>query len=132
MEKTHLREDLRRLNDPISMPRWVLPAKYLFFIMLAASTFVSGLRTLDLTTPATYTPIWCLAIAVGSIVALPASVTIRGEHVERWAAAWVAGWLSVVAFNSFFVSTGAGWLFVAFVTFVPAGRAVYLFSRRDK
>lgn len=122
----------KRLREPIVIPRWVLTVKYAFFLILAAATGVRGLVTLDLTTPAGYTPIWCIAVAGGALIALPASVVSAWEHAEKWAAAWIAGWLSVVAVNAMFTGSGAGWLFVALVTCLPAGRAIYLFSQRHK
>jgi hypothetical protein len=121
---------VQRMNSPIVIPRWVLTAKYAIFVILGALTFVRGLVTLDLTTPASYQPFWAGAVALGAVVALVGSIDPRGEKVEQWAAAWIAGWLSFLAVQAFFISTGAGWLFIAMVTLLPVGRAFMLFSRR--
>ena len=118
------------MRTPIYIPRWVLVAKYGFFLVIAGVTAIRGSVTLDLTTPTGYTPIWCAAVAVGAVVALPASFLPKLADAEKWAAAWIAGWLSVVAVNAFFISDGAGWLYVAGITLLPAGRAIALFSKR--
>jgi hypothetical protein len=119
-----------RLREPVTIPRWALTAKYGFFLILAALSFFRGMTTLDLTTPASYLPLWAGAVAVGALVALPASLFAAAEPLEKWAAAWIAGWLSVVAVNSFFINSGSGWLFIVLVTLLPAGRALSLFSKR--
>lgn len=121
---------MRTLSEPIYLPRWVLVLKYAFFVVLAALTAIRGLATLDLTTPASYTPIWSAAVALGALVALPASLSPKLESVEKWAAAWIAGWLAFIAVGAAYTSTTAGWLFVALVTLLPAGRALQLFSKR--
>lgn len=119
-----------RLREPVTIPRWALTAKYGFFLILAALTFFRGMTTLDLTTPAGYLPLWAGAVALGACVALPASLTEKTANVERWAAAWIAGWLGVVAVNSFLINSGSGWLFIVLVTLLPAGRSLSLFSKR--
>lgn len=119
------------LREPIYVPRWTLVLIYAFFVILAALTSIRGLGTLDLTAPASYTPIWSGAVAIGALVALPASLTPKLEAIEKWAAAWIAGWLGFIAVGAAYTSTTAGWLFTVLVTLLPAGRAFQLFSKRS-
>jgi hypothetical protein len=119
-----------RLREPVTIPRWALTGKYGFFLLLAALSFFRGMTTLDLTTPESYLPLWAGAVGLGAAVAVPSSLSPKTEFVERWAAAWIAGWLSVVAVNSFLINSGSGWLFIVLVTLLPAGRALSLFSKR--
>lgn len=120
-----------RLKEPIYIPRWVLLVKYVFFVILATATAIRGSATLDLTTPASYTPIWSAAVAIGAIVAAAATLVKPLAEVEKYAAAWIAGWLGWIAVNAFFIANGSGWLFVVFVALLPAGRAIALFSKRS-
>lgn len=119
---------MKRLREPITIPRWVLTVKYAFFLVLAGATAVRGSATLDLTTPAGYTPIWCAAVAAGALVALPSSIVRAWEAAEKWAAVWIAGWLSVVAVGAA-LAEGSGWLYATLVALLPAGRAISLFSK---
>lgn len=119
-----------RLKEPIYIPRWVLLLIYVFFVILAGTTALRGLATLDLTTPESYTVIWAAAVAIGAVVAVAATLLRPFAPLEKWAATWMAGFLGFIAVQSIAISNGAGWLFIVFVALVPAGRAIALFSKR--
>lgn len=125
----------RRLysRTPILIPRWVLTGTYLSFTVLAALVGLKGLNALDFSRWDGYTPLWCLALVVGSVVAAYASLKPEREKIEKWAAAWVTGWLAVVLVVTFIhaASTSAAWFYMLLVTVLPAGRAVHLFRNES-
>jgi hypothetical protein len=119
-----------RLREPIFVPRWVLLCFYGFLVVLATATVIRGSATLDLTQPESYTPLWSLAVGLGALIAALATIIRPLADLEKWAAAWCAGWLGFLAIQAFFVANGSGWLIVVGFWSVPAMRTVGLFSKR--
>ncbi len=119
-----------RLRDPIYIPRWVLLGFYVFMVALATATIIRGSATLDLTQPESYTPIWSAAVGGGALIAAFATAFYRLAWLEKWGAAWCAGWLGFLASQAFYVANGSGWLIVLFFALVPFIRTIALFSGR--
>lgn len=124
----------RRRRGPITIPWWVLTAKYVLFVVLAALVAIQGLTALEHGVPRSYTPVWCIALALGAVVAAVASTSEAWETVEKWAGTWVTGWLVVILVNTITASGGrnAGWFYVLLVTLLPAGRVIHLFGRHGR
>jgi hypothetical protein len=119
-----------RLQEPIVIPRWMLLVFYLFLVALATATVIRGSATLDLTQPQSYQPIWAAAVGSGSLLAAIATVFRVLAGLEKWAAAWCAGWLGFLAYQAVTIANGSGWLIVIFFALIPAVRCVALFSKR--
>lgn len=119
-----------RLKDPIYIPRWMLLGFYLFLVALATATVIRGSATLDLTQPDSYTPIWAAAVGSGALVAALATMFRLVAGLEKWAAAWCAGWLWFLAYQAVTIANGAGWLIVILFALIPTVRAIALFGKR--
>lgn len=119
-----------RLKDPISIPRWMLLGFYLFLVVLATATVIRGSATLDLTQPESYQPIWAAAVGGGALVAAVATLLRVLAGLEKWAAAWCAGWLGFLAYQAVTIANGSGWLIVIFFALIPTVRAIALFGKR--
>jgi hypothetical protein len=119
-----------RLSERIFFPRWMLFGFYVFLVALATATVIRGSATLDLTQPDSYTPIWSAAVGGGALIAAAATAFRVLSGVEKWAAAWMAGWLAFLAYEAFRVAHGSGWLIVALFAALVFARSVALFSRR--
>lgn len=120
----------QRLRDPIYIPRWALLGFYGFLVALATATVIRGSATLDLTQPDSYTPIWSAAVGGGAMFAAVGTAFRTLAPLEKWGAAWCAGWLGFLAYQAFDVANGSGWLIVTFFALVPASRSIALFSKR--
>jgi hypothetical protein len=103
---------------------------YGFLVLLAIATIIRGSATLDLTQPQSYQPIWAGAVGTGSLLAALATILRGLAGLEKWAAAWCAGWLGYLAYQAVTVANGSGWLIVIFFALIPAARAIGLFSKR--
>lgn len=118
------------MKTPIYIPRWALLGFYLFLLLLATATVIRGSATLDITQPESYTPIWSAAVGSGALLAGLGTTFKTISSLEKWGAAWCAGWLGFLAYQAFDVANGSGWLIVTFFAAIPAIRAIGLFSGR--
>lgn len=127
----------RLRTERILLPRWVLVAQYLGFFVLAVLVGAQGIIAFREAAPPNYEPVWCFALALGSLVAafacwwLPPRI---GDALEKWAAVWVSGWLAALL-SAVIVSSGhhsASWFYVLLVCCSPVGRVIQLFGRAGR
>jgi hypothetical protein len=95
-----------KLQDLI-LPRWMLSAKYGFFVTLGILAAIAGIPTFDLTTFFGYTSIWSTGIVLSASLAFYASLSVaRERHLEKWSAValvalfgsyTVAAWIATLA-----------------------------------
>lgn len=78
-------------ETPIFVPRWMLSAKYLGFILMGLFFLLWGNVTLQLATFDLYTTFWASGVIVTSILCLPGSVHDRFEALEKWCALVLGG-----------------------------------------
>lgn len=114
------------LTQPMYVPRWGLLAKYAAIAAVGIIGIANGIKTLETTTPESYTHIWA-AFVVGFAVLAALGVSVRAlEHLETVAVPMLLSFISVL-----FLTTGSpvfqGFL-VAVVT-IPASRLPYLLGR---
>lgn len=114
-------------HKPITLPRWILQAKYTFLMVIGVVTAIRGSVSLDLTQPTSYTPFWSGAVVLLSAVSLFFSLGTRFDYIEKWTAAAIAGFIFVIAIGSFNTASGSGWLYPTGIMMLPAGRSIGLF-----
>ena len=122
---------MRNAWEPIAIPRWAITAKYLAFVVVGVHAFVSGVPSLDLTTPDGYAPIWAGVIAFFAAVGAVGSLKPKWQ----WGLAECIGAFFLVCFLgvliwSFWVrgSWGTGEILLI-ATMLPAVRAGFIATR---
>lgn len=78
-------------KTPIFVPRWMLSAKYLGFIVMGILFLLWGNVTLQLATFDLYTKFWAVGLILSAGISLPWSIHDKFEHYERWSALILAG-----------------------------------------
>ncbi len=70
-------------KDPLVVPRWLLTAKYIGFVVLGFLVLLGGLPTLDLLTFEGYTAVWAGALLLASLWGAYYSLSEDGEDREK-------------------------------------------------
>jgi hypothetical protein len=96
--KTDRRRGQRGPQGPrvLVLPYWCGHATYLLYAGFAAVAFVSGVPSLDLSSPEGYRPFWAVALVLGSLAGL---IGFIGE-TPPWNRVELAGSLTVIAFTA--------------------------------
>lgn len=125
------------ISEPLILPRWMLTAKYVFFVILGILAAISGVPSFDLTTWAGYTTPWSLGVTLSASIAAFASLhESRERQLEKWSsltlvalfcAYLVAAWLLTLA--EFELGRVIFCWLVTGVTMLPAVRAFDLLRR---
>lgn len=79
-----MRNLITRMRMPIEIPRWVLTLKYILFVFIGVTVFVTSSPSLDITTWDGYTPFWSIAVIVSSFASMVGSLSPTFEVLERW------------------------------------------------
>lgn len=121
------------------IPRWMLTAKYIGFVVLGTAAAYAGIPTLNLTTWYGYTTWWGIALAIAAVVAGIGSVKDAWQVTEKWGAvgvsalmlAYLAGAITLVfGGNPAGFALRSGLVIILFmVTMLPALRAGHLLTR---
>lgn len=78
-------------KTPIFVPRWMLSAKYIGFVVLGLFILLWGNPTLSLATFDGYTTFWAIGVMATATFSLPGSFRERYESFEKWTALILAG-----------------------------------------
>jgi len=78
---------------PITIPRWVLIAKYVCFLILGVVIFAASSPSLEHIAGDFWTALFGVCIAVAAVGALVGSVHARLEVLERWSVLALSGLL---------------------------------------
>lgn len=78
-------------KTPIFVPRWMLSAKYLGFIVMGLLFLLWGNVTLQLATFDLYTTFWACGVIATAALCLPGSVHDKFESLEKWCALILGG-----------------------------------------
>lgn len=91
-----MRETLAKWRlEPIVVPRWALMLMYAGFVVLGVVASVSGIPTLDLTTPTGYTTPYGVAVALSAVVTLIGATRDQRRNVELAGALLLSSLLTV-------------------------------------
>lgn len=117
-------------KTPIFVPRWLLTAKYLGFVIMGILFLLWGNATLSLATFEGYTTFWAASVILTSVLSLPGSIHEKFEPVEEWAAlilsALITSWAVAAIWRAFneaeFNRIPGAWA-ILLVGMLPAARA---------
>jgi hypothetical protein len=126
-----MKEHLKRfISEPLVIPRWMLTAKYVFFVVLGIFAAMAGIPSFDLTTWSGYTTPWSAGVVISASLAAYASLSpARERQLEKWAAVALVSFLAgyvIAAWTLTLFEWNLGrvifsWI-VAGVTMLPAVR----------
>jgi hypothetical protein len=125
-------------RSPIYVPRWILTATYLGFVVLGVLAIIFGSPTLNVLNPHGYTLIWGVIATIGASIAAWGSMSDRREAIERWGNLIFVLDLIFYCLNALVLVLGdhedatqravfTG--IVLMLTALPLGRGVYLLTR---
>lgn len=128
---------VRWISEPLIIPRWMLTAKYVFFVVLGTLAAIAGVPSIDLTTWTGYTTFWAFAVTGSAGVAAWASVSRGRETAEKWGVVSLVALLGLYLFSAWSVTIQEAdlgriiftWL-VTGITMLPAVRAADLLWRQ--
>lgn len=103
--KKHLRAWSR---EPVVVPRWMLTAKYLAFVILGILSIWSGIPTITIATFDTFTTYMSVGLSVASIIGVVTSFRREWEWVEKWAALCIAAFLATWAVSAIWRAAAEG------------------------
>lgn len=87
------------LVSPITIPRWLLTALYLGFVLLGSVVMWASAPSIELVASSDFAvTVWAAVLALVGLVAAVTSLRIRWERWEKYAASAVAGLFLVYAF----------------------------------
>lgn len=127
----------RFFAEPLVIPRWMLTAKYLFFVVLGILASIAGIPSFDLTTWVGYTTPWSAGVVIAATIAAYASLTPERERqLEKWSAVALVSFLGgyvIAAWALTFFEWNLNrvifsWIVVG-VTMLPSVRAFDLLRR---
>lgn len=124
-------------KDPLVIPRSLLTAKYVGFVILGFLVLLGGLPTLDLLTFDGYTAVWAALLTVSSAWGAAYSVSEKGEKREKLGAvavwALLATWAIAAMARAIFVEPDlerlSGAWSVVLISMLPGARAFGLLKR---
>lgn len=130
---------LRWSKDPIHVPRAVLTAKYVAFMVLGVLSVIGGIPSLSLATFDTWTTYWSAGLVVSAAIATVTSFRRAWEYIEKWFALIIFGLLMSWAVAAIWraaaegdVSRVAGSFAVLVISFLPGIRAFGLMRDAGK
>lgn len=95
-------------KTPIFVPRWMLSAKYLGFIIMGILFLLWGNVTLQLATFDLYTKFWAAGVIITAVLSVPGSIKEKYEALEKWSALILSGlimsWSVAAIFRAFWES----------------------------
>lgn len=87
------------LRQPITIPRWLLTAKYFVFVLVGMAVLNTNPPALTSIYETPVTAIWAICLIVVSIVAFVGSLRTVWEHgLEKWGATLIFVLMAVYAF----------------------------------
>lgn len=88
-----------RLLSPIVVPRWLLTAMYVGFVLLGSVVMWASAPSVELITGADFAvAVWAFLLALGGLAAAVTSLRQKWERWEKYPATAVAGLFLVYAF----------------------------------
>lgn len=123
----------------VRIPRWLVTAKYIAFIVLGGLAIWAGIPTLTLATYDMFTTVMCVGLIAASIIGAVASSRMDWEWVEKWASLVIAAFLSTWALASIWraISEGdigrvTGAYAILVIAMLPAARSFGLMTRAGR
>lgn len=123
----------------VRIPRWLVTAKYVAFIVLGALAIWAGIPTLTLATYDMFTAVMSVGLILASTIGAVASSRMDWEWVEKWSALVIAAFLSTWALASIWraVSEGdlgrvTGAYAILVIAMLPAARSFGLMTRAGR
>lgn len=131
--KTHIAAWSR---EPIVVPRWMLTAKYIGFVILGLLSSIGGIPTISHATFGSFTTFMSIGLVAVSVAGTITSFRRDWESVEKWAALSIAAFLATWAVAAIWAALAemdlgraASAFAVLLLAMLPASRSFGLMTR---